>query len=122
MSFSHCLRFCCGLVVLSLILALAGDAKAQPTYSFTTIDVPGALYTYPTGINDSGQIVGFYRDASSTLHGFLLDNGSYTTLDVPGAYLTEAYGINDSGQIVGYYEDAAGGHGFLLVGVIGWAW
>jgi len=38
---------------------------------FTTIDVPGAMGTLPTGINAAGQIVGGYTDASGTGHGFL---------------------------------------------------
>ena len=33
-------------------------------YSFTTIDVPGASATKPLGINNSGQIVGLFTDAS----------------------------------------------------------
>ena len=33
--------------------------------SFTTIEVPGARATYPNGINDAGQIVGFYYDSSA---------------------------------------------------------
>jgi uncharacterized membrane protein len=82
--------------------------------TFTTLDVPGSEYTYASGINDSGQIVGYYYDAIFPYnHGFLLDQGSYTTLDVPGAGFTNANGINASGQIVGWYYDAAGQHGFL---------
>jgi hypothetical protein len=38
---------------------------------FTTIDVPGATFTEPIGINTAGQIVGDYLDASGTQHGFL---------------------------------------------------
>jgi uncharacterized membrane protein len=38
--------------------------------SYTTLDVPGAIWTGASGINDSGQIVGSYEDAGGT-HGFL---------------------------------------------------
>jgi uncharacterized membrane protein len=38
---------------------------------FTTIDFPGAVATEPLGVNDSGDIVGFYGDASLRAHGFL---------------------------------------------------
>jgi hypothetical protein len=50
---------------LGLLVGLAGHAKAQPTYSFTTLDVPGSSYASATatGINASGQIVGYYEDA-----------------------------------------------------------
>jgi uncharacterized membrane protein len=71
------------------------------------------------GINDSGQIVGFYIDSSGIDHGFLDSNGHYTTLNDPSAGTgsgqgTLAFGINDSGQIVGEYYDSSGvQHGFL---------
>jgi probable HAF family extracellular repeat protein len=86
--------------------------------SYTTLDVPGLFNaTSATGINASGQIVGYYSGGfGSSLHGFLLDQGTYTSLDVPGSYSTYASGINDSGQIVGGYDGGAAnrGHGFLL--------
>jgi probable HAF family extracellular repeat protein len=107
---------------------------------YTPLDVPGSISTDAYGINNSGQIVGEYRDAQYKAHGFLLSDGIYIPLDFPGSTFTYAAGINDSGQIVGRY--VAGGtnaHGFLatpsnpepatliLVGVstlgfIGYAW
>ena len=44
---------------------------------FTTIDVPGALFTsYASGINDVGRVVGRF-DTSSTNFGFLLSGAAY---------------------------------------------
>jgi hypothetical protein len=84
---------------------------------FTTLDFPGATLTYGEGINDSGQIVGAYRDANGIYHGFVLSGGTYTTIDAPGSTLTNAYGINNSGEIEGFYNDANGKqHGFVLNG------
>src|SRR5262249_11051263 len=84
--------------------------------NYTTLDGPSVANTRASGINASGQIVGYYSDATGQ-HGFLYDQGSYITLDAPGSNGipgTQAYGINASGQIVGSYVDAAGnGHGFL---------
>ena len=37
------------------------------------------------GINNSDQLVGFFRDASNELHGFLYDSGHFTQIDFPGA-------------------------------------
>jgi hypothetical protein len=37
-------------------------AFADISYSFTTIDAPGAVNTYARGINGSGQIVGYFAD------------------------------------------------------------
>ena len=107
-------RFLFGLVALALVISVASQAMAQPSYLYTTFDVPGATDTFALGINDSGLIVGFYYDAAGG-HGFLLQQGTYTTLDVPGASRTYGSGINDAGQIVGFYLDAAFTyHGFLL--------
>jgi probable HAF family extracellular repeat protein len=39
--------------------------------SYTTFNIPGATTTSAQGINDSGEIVGFYQDASNNFHGFL---------------------------------------------------
>jgi probable HAF family extracellular repeat protein len=39
--------------------------------SFTTIDVPGAGFTSAQGINDAGQIVGFFESSFAVDHGFL---------------------------------------------------
>jgi probable HAF family extracellular repeat protein len=77
--------------------------------------VPGAEFTLASGINDSGQIVGTFIDASFMNQAFLRDTaGSFAQIDVPGAFFrTEANGINDSGQIVGTFFDATGLHGFL---------
>ena len=80
--------------------------------TYAAVLIPGATGTYTFGINDAGQIVGYYSNPA--IHGFVLDvDGSYTTLDVPGGSGTQAYRINSLGQIVGQY--AAGGriHGFL---------
>ncbi len=37
---------------------------------FSAFDVPGAAQTLAEGINNSGQIVGYYYDASGGIHGF----------------------------------------------------
>lgn len=69
--------------------------------------------TNAKGVNDSGQVVGYYSDAGGRFHGFLYSGGNYTTIDV-GARGTFLNGINDAGQIVGSYIDGSGAeHGFL---------
>ena len=83
---------------------------------FTMLDVPGANNTTPSGINDDGQIVGYYSvgfGSEFRQHGFLYAAGGFTVLDVPGATHTQAFGINSNGQIVGVYNDSSGYHGFL---------
>jgi uncharacterized membrane protein len=89
------------------------------TFVNTMINVPGddpVLGTVAFGINDPGQIVGDYVDATDhNRHGFLLSQGTYTKpLDPPGSSFTVAEGINNSEVIVGVYVDADGQHGFVL--------
>jgi uncharacterized membrane protein len=95
--------------VLSLSLLLSAIATTYAaSYTFTTIDVPGSISTVTTGINDSGRIVGRFRDAAGIGHGILIDGTTITTIDVPDAVeTTEANGINTAGQIVGVFYDAA---------------
>jgi probable HAF family extracellular repeat protein len=83
-----------------LLLASVPLALAQGTY--TQIDAPGSIFTYCSGINRAGTVVGAYNDTSGNPHGFLLTGGVYTTIDYPGASETGALGLNDEGQIVGY--------------------
>src|SRR5919204_3508802 len=76
----------------------------------------GNLGTNAKGVNDSGQVVGYYYDAGNHSHGFLYSGGTfgtYTTIDV-GARGTFINGINDAGQMVGTYQDSNGHfHGFV---------
>ena len=60
-----------------------------------------ATATSVIGINDHGEVVGTYVDATATVHGFVLSKkGVYTTLDVPDADgFTVAQGINNAGDI-----------------------
>jgi probable HAF family extracellular repeat protein len=51
---------------------VAPVAGISPSYQFITIDYPGSTYTQAVGINAAGHIVGSYRDAAGTQHGFLL--------------------------------------------------
>lgn len=100
-------RLFCSLMALGTFLGVASQAKAEPSYDFTTLDVPHSSSTNALGINSSGRIVGYYRDASGTAHGFLLHKGTYMTLDVPGATSTRPEKINASGRIAGWYIDAS---------------
>lgn len=77
--------------------------------TFTTIDVPGALFTAVTDINNAGVMIGAYDDTAGgcvagNCHGFVLRQGTFTTIDFPGASHTEVLGINDAGEIVGVHR------------------
>jgi probable HAF family extracellular repeat protein len=87
---------------------------ADIAYTFTRINVPGAIDTCAFGINDTGQIVGTFVDSTMANHGFLYSGGSFTTIDVRRATGTFAQGINNRRQIVGWFLDTSGNyHGFV---------
>lgn len=82
------------------------------TYAFTKIRGRVSIFMYPQagvqttqafGINNYGQVAGFYQDASDNYHGFVLSGGRFGSYDYPGAVVTRLYGINDDGTLAGYY-------------------
>src|SRR6516164_9695866 len=67
-----------------------------------------AHQTFPYGINDKGEITGYYTSGSGlTPHGFFrAANGTLTTFDPPSVPTlggTLAFSINAGGAITGYY-------------------
>jgi hypothetical protein len=94
-----------------LLLGSATVSLGDPiNFTFTTITDPNALagQTYVTGINNAGQIVGYYLSLGSgnveVANGFVDTNGVFTTITDPnGIGNTYVTGINDLGQIAGYY-------------------
>ena len=87
--------------------------------SFSPIDVPGSLFTVAQGINDSGQIVGSFQDATGghAVHGYVYTGGSFSPIDVPGAsQQTYATGINDGSQVVGIFATTTGARTFVYTG------
>jgi probable HAF family extracellular repeat protein len=67
--------------------------------------------TQPSGLNDSGEVVGTYQSSDGIYHGFLYNSNdnTFTTLNDPlatGNFGTQATGINDVGQVVGVYQGA----------------
>jgi len=81
---------------------------------FTTLHDPLAVgdvtnpqavgVTFAFGINNNGDIVGYYFDSEGVALGFVDVGGKYTTLyDPSSTHGTVATGIDDYGDIVGYY-------------------
>ena len=105
-----------GVCLCALAMTVAGAGRVLV---FTTIDFPGAVLTNVQGINDLGELVGFYTDTAGKTHGFLRSGEQYRSIDFPGAGLTLARGIGPAGDIVGSYQrqnesGAVPGHGFLM--------
>src|SRR6478752_6839740 len=93
--------------VLSLSVLLSPHVTAPaPSYTFTTIDVPGSTST-AVNANSPNAIAGQFNDSRGT-HGFVLRHGEFTTINVPSAVFTAVNGISANGQLAGTYVDAAG--------------
>ncbi len=66
------------------------------------------------GINDSGQVVGYYNEEGRSHHFITGSNGvGMTILDSLDERATGVTGISDSGQVAGYYNDYDGVHTFI---------
>lgn len=81
--------------------------------AFSIFVYPGASVTVPQGINDQGEISGWYFNGEN--QGFIrYPDGTFQSIDYPGSDRTIAEGINSFGDVVGYYVDGAGHfHGFI---------
>lgn len=98
-------RYVLALVAINI---LAGATAAHSdTYNYTYVNVPGAYSTECIRINDAGQVVGDYYDASGR-HGFVYSGGNFTTLDPPGSGGTTAWDVNMVGQVLGTYGSTIG--------------
>jgi len=83
----------------------------MPTYTYSTLDDPASYsfggisgYTWATGINDSGQVVGyFFSESALQIVGFVETDGTYTTINSPANSLYLS-GINNAGEVVGHYN------------------
>lgn len=87
----------------------------NPEGKFLSFDAPGADTTAQSyngtianGINDLGEITGYYSDANGLVHGFLRNAlGKFTSFDVPGSSgFSDPIAINLEGAVVGYDLDA----------------
>jgi uncharacterized membrane protein len=85
--------------------------------AFTALrQVPNAVFSAHSGIDNAGQITGIYADkavadpnAPGAIKGFVQHRGGgVTALDLPFPYLHAVRGINERGQIVGYFDTDAG--------------
>jgi len=118
------------LTVVRGAFGAPGQAQAgggsSPTYTFMTIDVPGAGKSALQGTlaisnNAGGDAAGVYIDNSYAAHGFVraAAGGTITPFDTPNAGTSKNQGtfatkIELAGNVTGMYADANNAyHGFL---------
>lgn len=94
-----------------------GPFKITAGQGITAVTLTGASVVRPIGINNIGDISGYYLDVNNVRHGFLISAGNPVTIDPPGSIGTEADQLNDQDEIVGDYNDSQDlDHGFLAEG------
>lgn len=95
------------LIYLLGLLFIAGTCFAQQNYSVTSFSVEGATTINSVGINNAGDVAGWYCQGmycdTSTGRGFIREfDGTITMFDgIPA-------GINDAGDVTGYGLSAGG--------------
>ena len=88
--------------------------------AYRNVDFPGAAGTVLTGLNPSGEMVGFScvdpACVNKPFQSFTVSKqGQFTLFNPPGATSSQASTVNPAGAIVGAYDDSAGTtHGYLL--------
>jgi hypothetical protein len=103
------------LCVLGPLTCVAYGSNMNGEATYITFSVPGAIGTYPTGINASMEVTGYYNTAPLVERGFLREaDGRILTFDVAGATVTQPMAINAAGNITGYYvHEGYAARGFL---------
>ena len=76
-------------------------------YSFFAVPGSAQYSTAPNGINNKGQVAGWYADSSGIYHGYIKEYGTYTTIDFPGASYTFPDGLSNTGVLQGQILTAA---------------
>ena len=98
--------------------------------AFSTLNLggpncPSGFCTLASGVNNAGDVVGQYTNASGGTSGFIYyPGGATTTLDVPASVLpssatdinTSAWGINNNGLVVGQVAFSSPSTGFTVEG------
>jgi hypothetical protein len=87
--------------------------------TFTSFSDPSeTVGTFAAGIDNSGDVVGFYIGSGNITSAYLYEGGLFYNFNDPSAVgLTAAEGIDSNGDIFGFYHDASGeSHGFLYTG------
>jgi probable HAF family extracellular repeat protein len=92
------------LVLVSALpfLSANGDVWGQIQYNVTDLGTLGGTVSCASGINNSGQVVGYAYTSEGDYHAFLYDRGEMIDLGTFGGPNSTASAINDSGQVVGY--------------------
>jgi hypothetical protein len=90
--------------------------------NYTNENFPGSFQTQVTGLNNTGQTVGFWADTAGDNFGWVKSGVNFiqvvdplTPIGAPGTTtMNQVLGVNDNNQAAGFYTDANGAtHGYV---------
>jgi probable HAF family extracellular repeat protein len=98
------------LAIAALTYFSAISPSAAVVYTISELgQLPGAISSSATAINDMGQVVGSTTFSNGSIHATIWNGTTPTDLGtLPGATLSSAMGISNSGQVVGVSYTAGG--------------
>jgi hypothetical protein len=84
-------------------------SNAKPATWTYLIDPAGdGIFTYASGVNSIGTVVGWYQVSKGVVDGMVYNGGTYGTFNVEGCKWSYVSAVNDKGAITGYcYENGA---------------
>ena len=95
-------------LLAALCLLPAGLAAAPPQYHVTVLNGLGGSYSIATGVNNSGQVVGYsYLPGNNGRHAVRWTGSTPTAMDDLGGNTGIGYSINDSGEVTGQMANYA---------------
>jgi chitinase len=98
-------------------IALGSAQPASPHYTILDLGTLGGDESYPTGINELGQVIGQSETMPGQViaHAFLWTNGRMLDLGTLGGPYSWATGVNALGQVVGasWTTSTSDTHAFL---------
>ena len=105
-----------GVIIYFFISLLVANNANAVQYQTIELNIFDTSASYANGINNLGQITGYYFTSEGYIHPFLYNNGVTLDLGTLGDNYSsaQAEGINDSGQVVGMSETVSMGNRAFL--------
>ncbi len=109
MKSKRCVVGCIAGVVLACVGFVISHVEAQvPQYTITPLNLVAGEVT-ATGLNNLGEVVGYYKySPNGYYHAFLYSYETFTVIAPVNYYAYYAYDINDYGEIAGAYDGSSG--------------
>jgi len=99
-------------ILFALLLLATGlcTHAASQTYTYETVNYPGAVATFLNAMNEDGIAVGDYVDSNIRTHGFTYANNTFNSVDLgsPAEGNTYLTSINKLGEVIGNFAQSSG--------------